>query len=312
MGDGIGVFGAAGAVGSAAAFALALGGAAGRLVLADAAAAALEQTRIDLEPLGAVLPGLTIETGDAAALASCPLIVACASVAHRDGAPRMAFLDENAAILAQLACALAAAGWHGSVLLVSNPVDVLATRLQRALGEQRASVVGYALNDSLRLRAAIARSLGCAAADVEAWSIGEHGPHAVPLLSRVRVGGVRVVLSAAQRAQVEADVRGWYGRWQALGTGRTAVWSSAWGIAALARALLRGDARPWTASTLLHGEYGIDGVCLTVPVIFRGGRGAPRVLEWRLAQREADALAVAAGVVRAAAHEREEARCASC
>jgi malate dehydrogenase len=197
-------------------------------------------------------------------------------------------------------------------VLVSNPVDVLATRLQRALGEQRARVVGYSLNDSLRLRVAIARSLGCAAAEVEAWSIGEHGPHAVPLLSRVRVGGVRVVLTAPQRAQVEAEVCGWYERWQALGTGRTAAWSSAWGIAALVRALLRGDARPWPASTLLRGEYGIDGICLTAPVLFRGPHAAPRVLEWRLAQREADAVAAAAEVVRAGAKEREEAGCASC
>ena len=120
------------------------------------------------------------------------------------------------------------------------------------------------------------------------------------------------MLSAAQRAQVEGDVRGWYERWQALGTGRTAAWCSAWGIASLVRALLRGDARPWPGSALLHGEYGVEGICLTAPLLFRGGRGAPRVLEWRLAQREADAVAAAAEIVRTAADEREEARCASC
>jgi malate/lactate dehydrogenase len=312
-GESVGIFGAAGAVGSAAAFALAQSGVAGRLVLADAAATALAQQRMDLEALTPVLPGLTVETDGVEALASCPVVVACASVAHRDGEPRTAFLAENARILGELADALAAAGWRGSVVLVSNPVDALATRLQHALGEQRATVIGCSLNDSLRLRVAIARSLGCAAADVEAWSVGEHGPHAVPLLSRVRVGGVRVVLTAAQRAQVEADVRGFYDRWQALGTGRTTVWSTAWGIATLVRALLRGDARPWPASMLLHGEYGVEGICLTAPLLFRGGRGAARVLEWRLAQREADAVAVAAEVVRAAARETtEEARCASC
>jgi malate/lactate dehydrogenase len=313
MEDGVGIFGAAGAVGSAAAFALAHSGVAGRLVLADTAAPALEQQRMDLEALTPALPGLTVETGGAAALASCPVIVACAAVPHRDGEPRSAFLDENARILSELANALMAAGWRGSVVLASNPVDVLATRLQRALGEQRACVIGYSLNDSLRLRVAIARCLGCTAADVEAWSVGEHGPHAVPLLSRVRVGGVRVVLTAAQRARVEDEVRGWYDRWQELGTGRTAVWSTAWGVAALVRALLRGDARPWPASALLHGEYGVEGICLTAPLLFRGGRGAPRVLEWRIAQREADAVAVAAEAVRAAARETtEEARCASC
>jgi malate/lactate dehydrogenase len=279
-------------------------------VLADAAAPRAEQLRMDLDALGAALPGLTVETGDAGQLASCPVVVACASVPHRDGDPRMAFLEENARILQDLADILQAADWRGTVVLVSNPVDVLATRLQRALGEERAHVVGYALNDSLRLRGAVARALGCAAADVEAWSIGEHGPHGVPLLSRVRVAGVRVRLTAAQREGVLREVHGWYGRWQALGTGRTATWSTAWGIAAIVKAIQRGDARPWPLSTMLNGEYGVEGICLTAPAMFRGKGGAPRVLEWRIAQREADALALAAGVVKAAALE-EEAPCAS-
>jgi malate dehydrogenase len=279
-------------------------------VLADADAPRLEQLRMDLEALGSALPGLAVETGGAGALASCQVVVACASVPHRDGEPRMAFLEENARIVSDLGDALRATeDWRGTVVLVSNPVDVLATRLQRALGEERAHVIGHSLNDSLRLRVAIAHALGCAAADVEAWSIGEHGPHGVPLLRRVRVGGVRVTLTAPQRERVLEEVRGWYERWQALGTGRTTAWSSAWGIAAIVRALQRGDARPWPVSTMLRGEYGVDGVCLTAPVMFRGGRGAPRVLEWRLAQREADAVAAAAQIVGAAAGE--DARCAS-
>jgi malate/lactate dehydrogenase len=278
-------------------------------VLADAAAPRAEQLRMDLEALAAALQGLTVETGGAEQLATCSVVVACASVPHRDGEPRMAFLEQNARIADELAATLTAAGWRGTLVLVSNPVDALATRLQRALGE-RAHVVGYALNDSLRLRVAVARALGCAVPDVEAWSIGEHGPHGVPLLSRVRVGGVRVRLTAAQRDGVLDEVRGWYDRWQALGTGRTAIWSTAWGIAAIVKAIQRGDARPWPVSTMLDGEYGIDGICLTAPVMFRGKSGAPRVLEWRIAQREADALALAAEVVREAAEE--EAPCASC
>jgi malate/lactate dehydrogenase len=306
----IGIYGAAGAVGSAAAFALALTGAAQRLVLVDAARARLECLRMDLEALGAALP-LAVEAAEADALGACPVVVACASVPHRDGAPRTAFLEENARILARLAEALGGReAWQGRLVLVTNPVDALATRLQRELGEERRSVLGYALNDSLRLRVAIARSLGCAAGDVEAWSVGEHGPHAVPLLSRVRVGRAPVALTPPQRAAVLAEVRGWYGRWQRLATGRTAAWSSGWGVAALVRALLHGDARPWPVSLLLRGEYGVAGVCLTAPVAFAGAGAQPRVLEWPLAREEMQAIAAAGEVVAAAAGE--EARCASC
>lgn len=295
----VGIFGAAGAVGSAAAFALALGGVE-RLMLADADAAAprLAAQRIDLETLAAVLPGLDVGSGGLAAVARCDVVVACAGARHRDGAPRGAFLAENAAILAPLADALddlAPGGPPPIVVLVSNPVDALATLLQRRLGE-RVHVVGHTFNDTLRLRVAIARRHGCAPADVEAWSVGEHGPHAVPLLSRVRVRGAPVTLSAHDRACVLDEVGGWYERWQRLGSGRTTQWSSGWGVAAVVRALLRGDPRPWPVSTLPAGAYGVEDVCLTVPALLAPGR-APRVLAWDVDAAERAAIAAAADAV---------------
>lgn len=291
----VGIFGAAGAVGSAAAFALALRGE--RLVLADAAAPRLAAQRLDLEALAAALPGLDVRIGGPEALAACDVIVACAGAPHRDGAPRAAFLAENAAILAPLAEAIEAAddGRTPALLLVSNPVDALATLLARRLGG-RAHVLGHTLNDTLRLRVAIARVRGCDPAHVEAWSVGEHGPHAVPLLSRVRMQGRRVELTPAERERVRAEVAGWYARWQELGTGRTTQWCSGWGVAAVVRALLRGDPQPWPVSTLLDGAWGVEGVCLTTPALLHP-QEAPRALPWTIAPAEREAIGAAARAV---------------
>jgi malate/lactate dehydrogenase len=298
-GASVGIFGAAGMVGSAAAFALALAGVR-RLVLADAARARLTAQRTDLGALAAVLPGLDVASGGTGALADCDVVVACAGARHRDGAPRAAFLRENLAILAPLADALAEAaedsGRRRRLLLVSNPVDALATLLQRRLGE-RACVVGHTLNDTLRLRVAIARRRGCSPADVEAWSVGEHGPRAVPLLSRVRVRGVPVALSAHDRACVLDDVGGWYERWQRLGTGRTTQWCSGWGVAAVVRAWLEGDTRPWPVSTALEGAWDVESdVCLTAPALLLPNR-RPQVLAWQVAPEERAAIGAAAGAV---------------
>lgn len=299
----IGIHGAAGAVGSAAAFALAQGGAR-RLVLADAAAPRLACLAMDLEMLRAALPGLEIATGGVEELAACDVVVACAAVPHRDGAPRSAFFERNAAILAPLVDALAQPGARcRALLLVSNPVDALATWLARQLGE-RVQVLGHTLNDTLRLRVAIARVRGCDPADVEAWSVGEHGPHAVPLLSRVCVRGEPATLSDAERTRVLHEVEGWYDRWQAHGTSTTSALSSGWGLAALVRALLDGDARPWPVSLPLRGAYGVDGVCLTVPARL-GPRAAVRPLAWEVDDRERAAIAAAAAAI-------EELACASC
>jgi len=299
----VGIHGAAGAVGAATAFALAQGGAR-ELVLADVAAPRLACLQMDLEMLRAALPGLRVARGGVEQLAACDVVVACAGAPHRDGEPRSAFFEANAAILAPLADALAApAASCRTLVLVSNPVDALATWLQSLLGE-RTRVVGHTLNDTLRLRVAIARVRGCDPTEVEAWSVGEHGPHAVPLLSRALVHGVPAQLSPAERAHVLEEVTGWYARWQAHGTGTTSAWTSGWGAAVLVRALQRGEQRPWPVSTLLRGSYDVQGVCLTVPALLSAD-GSPRPLQWRVDADERAGIAAAARAV-------EELACVAC
>jgi malate/lactate dehydrogenase len=299
----VGIHGAAGAVGAATAFTLAQGGDV-RLVLADAAAGRLACLVADLEMLRAARPRLAVTAGGLGALAACDVVVACASVPHRDGAPRADFFADNTAVLAPLAEALAEPDAAcRTLVLVSNPVDALATRLAQRLGT-RTRVVGHTLNDTLRLRVAIARVRGCEPGAVEAWSAGEHGPHAVPLLSRVSVRGVPVVLSSAERTRVRDEVSGWYARWQAHRTGTTSAWASGWGAAALVRALLEGDSRPWPVSIPLRGHHGVDGVCLTVPARLEAGV-PPRPLAWVLDDEERAGIAAAAAAV-------EEVACASC
>ena len=106
---------------------------------------------------------------------------------------RMVYLRDNAAILAPLLDALPA-GWPGTLILVTNPVDPLCTWAQRRTGLERTRLLGYTLNDSLRLRTGIGRALGVAPGRVEAWTVGEHGDLAVPLWDRVTVNGERVAL----------------------------------------------------------------------------------------------------------------------
>jgi malate dehydrogenase len=150
-------------------------------------------------------------------------------------------------------------------------------------------VVGYSLNDTLRLRTSIAASLGVSVARVEAWVLGEHGDGAVPIFSRVRVDGEPVTLSSTQRDAALDFVGGWYRRHVALDSGRSSTWTSGAGVARMVAALAAGDGEPWVGSVFLEGEYGLNGVALGVPLTL-GPRGVERVLEWDLAPAELAAL----------------------
>ena len=187
-----------------------------------------------------------------------------------------------------------------TIVVVTNPVDPLTTWIRRRRGIDRRRVIGYTANDSLRLKTAVGDALGVASSRVDAWVIGEHGDSCVPLLDRVRVDGEPVSLSDEQRRGAEDFVRSWYVRHVALDSGRSSTWTSGHMIARMVAALLGAPSpEPWPASVVLAGEYGIDGVALTVPVTLGDG-GVVAIQEWDLSPAQSVALRAGADVVRGA------------
>jgi malate/lactate dehydrogenase len=249
---------------------------------------------MDLEQVVA-LAGGSVRAGDLDDLASADVAVVCAAAPLTENTSRAVYLHDNAAIVAGIAERLG----DGVLVMVTNPVDALCTWLVARQGLDRRRVLGYTLNDTLRLRTAIAAARGVAAADVEAYVLGEHGDAAVPVFSRVAVAGEPVALAAAEREAAATFVRTWYRRHVALDSRRSSTWTSGAGAAQMV-AGLRGGADPWPASVVLAGEYGIDGAAVTVPVALGPG-GAERIHEWPLADDELAGLRRAAESVRAMA-----------
>ena len=179
---------------------------------------------------------------------------------------------------------------------MTNPVDPLVTRLRQRTGLDRRRVVGYTINDSLRLRTGVAKALGVPSGSVDAWAVGEHGDLSVPLYDRVVVDGVRVQLTDDQIAVAEEYFRTWYVRHVALDSGRSSTWTSGLGVARMVAAL-GGERGLWPASVVLEGEYGISGVAISVPVTLGPG-GAEQIHVWDLDPPDLAALHASAAFVR--------------
>jgi malate dehydrogenase len=136
---------------------------------------------------------------------------------------------------------------------------------------------------------------------VTAWTIGEHGELAVPLLDRVEVDGAPVTLSASEARAAREFVAGWYVRHVALDSGRSSTWTSGLGIARMVAACApEARAELWPASVELQGEYGLREVSLGVPVMLGPG-GAREVQEWPLTDEQRASLHAGAALVRDAA-----------
>jgi malate/lactate dehydrogenase len=292
------IVGGAGGVGASTAFNLALARGSHEVAVVDSRREMVTSHLMDFEQALELSPGCDLRAGDLGDLADSDVAVLLSSAPLVANRPRIEYLAENALIADAFADALPAA-WGGVAIVVTNPVDPLVTRLRRRTGIDRRRVLGYTLNDSLRLRTGLAKALGAVPGQVEAWVIGEHGDLSVPLYGRVTIGGRPIELTPGQIAIAEDYRRGWYPRHVALDSGRSSTWTSGLGVARMLLAL-DGPGELWPASLVLEGEYGIEGVAVTVPATIGRG-GAAQVHEWDLTPDELTALRASAEFVRAAA-----------
>jgi malate dehydrogenase len=288
--------GGAGGVGASAAFNLLLRGA-HDLVLVDRNPAQVESHVLDLAEVLEQRPGGSVRAGDLDDVQDAGVVVILAAAPLTVNTSRLSYLTVNALILDELAGLLSP---QSVTVVVTNPVDPLVQRLQERTGLLRTRLLGYVLNDSLRLRTGLARALGVRPGSVDAWVIGEHGDSGVPLLDRVRVDDALVHPTEEQAASAVDYLRTWYTRHVALDSGRSSTWTSGLGVARMVAAIAGDTGELWPASLVLDGEYGIAGTAVGVPVTL-GRDGALEVHEWTLAPEDLAALHASAEVVRAAA-----------
>lgn len=252
----IAVIGAAGTVGSSVAAQIALAGIGSELFLLDVRGNLAAGHAIDITDAQAVtgVPGPRVTAGVPEDRPVDVVVVAASKpeVPHGD---RREFLGANAELLGKLLPQIEAlAGERGLVLLLSNPVDILAGWLARQSTVPRSRILGYSLNDSARFRSAVARELGVQTERVEGLVLGEHGNGQVPLYSSLLLDGEPLALTEEQRSRVEADVHGWFRRWSELDTGRSSGWATGAGVRHLLEELAAGRPVVTTATTA-----GVDG-----------------------------------------------------
>jgi L-lactate dehydrogenase len=194
------------------------------------------------------------------------------------------------------------AGFPGTVVMVTNPVDVLTHAMQHASGLPPERVIGTGtMLDTARLRQMLGAELGLAAGSVHAQVVGEHGDSEVVLWSGAQVGGLPLRERAGWGADTEARLalavrRAAYEVIQRKGATNHAI-----GLvtARLLKSLLTDERRVLTVSRVQQGACGLQGVALSLPAVVGAG-GATDVLAPRMDETERVALAASAEVLRQA------------
>ncbi|MFI5803717.1 NAD(P)-binding domain-containing protein [Streptomyces sp. NPDC051561] len=190
----MGIIGA-GAVGHTVATLLTAAGWFPRLRIASGSERSAAALLADLEDMQQVMGSpVRAEISDVSAMADCDAVVVCprakfTNTAARD--VRMAGLAVNAPVIAALGRQLS--GYTGTVVVVTNPVDVMTRVFAEASGTGRVFGVG-SNTDTARYRLTLARLLAVPVEAVHGHVIGEHGDDAVVCAADTRVGGLPVAV----------------------------------------------------------------------------------------------------------------------
>jgi malate dehydrogenase len=283
------IIGAAGTLGSCAAFVLTNNRLADDILMIDPFENALRGHCLDLEAVAAN-QGISIHKGDYEDLPGTDIVVMTA------GAPQVASQSRSELLTSSLPIIRTAAEQinrycpKAIVIMETNPVDPLNYALYlMSQDKDRRRYIGYSLNDTLRFRMWSANALGVNASRVRGTVIGEHGDSQVMLFSTLRLDGNPVKFNAATREKIKSQPLAIVKSFESLVPKRTPGWSSAFGTAAVVSAIKNDTKASIPCNAVLKGEYGLSGLSLTVPAIL-GKEGIEEVQVLQLSPEEKKGL----------------------
>src|SRR2546422_141735 len=97
---------------------------------------------------------------------------------------------------------------RASLVVLTNPMDVMTTIAWQSTGWPRTRVLGSGtLLDSQRFRMTLADHLNVPSVKISATVLGEHGERVVPVFSRAKVSGRRPTLSAKDKEEITRRLR---------------------------------------------------------------------------------------------------------
>jgi len=237
---------------------------------------------------GAKLAG----ANDLSAVAGSDVVVMTAGFPRKPGMSRTDLLKANADIVRPAAEAVKKHAPNAYVVVVTNPLDVMAWMFWKVTGFPKQRVLGMAgILDSTRFRAFLAMELNVSGADIQAMVLGGHGDSMVPLPRFTTVSGVPIgeLLSADRIAAIAQRTRdGGAEIVKLLKTG-SAYYAPAMSAVEMVEAILLDQKRLVPCSVMLQGEYGMRDIFLGVPVML-GAKGVEKIVELKLTPEELAAL----------------------
>jgi malate dehydrogenase len=242
---------------------------------------------------------LVTGTNDFADTADSDVVVITAGLPRKPGMSRMDLLEVNAKIVSGVTRDIMKYSENPVIVVVTNPLDQMATLAAEVAGMDKSRVMGQAGNlDTARFVHFISEAAGVDVLDVDALTLGSHGDTMVPVPSQCFVEGkplTEVLDAETIDALVDRTRKGGGEIVGLLKTG-SAYYAPSSAAAKMVAAVLSDSGEQMPVCAWTSGEYGIEGVYLGVPATVGAG-GVTGIVELDLTETEMTDLRAAAVAV---------------
>lgn len=236
--------------------------------------------------------GTITGTADYADIAGSDVIVVTSGFPRKPGMTREDLIGKNAEIVQQVGTGIKGHAPDATIIMVTNPLDLMTYHMQKVTGFPTNRVIGQAgVLDSARMAHFIALELNCAEEDVSPMVLGGHGDTMVPLPRYTTVGGIPItqLMSEDRIEAISARTAGGGGEIVKLLERGSAFYAPGSAAAIMAEAVLNDRRRVIPASCHLTGQYGLEDVYIGVPCIL-GANGVETIFELDLSDAELESL----------------------
>ena len=261
----------AGFVGSTAAYACLIDGAASEIALIDVNKEKAEGEAMDLQHGLQFKPNVKVNFGSSYELCKDAEIVIITAGAHqKPGETRIDLVNKNSAIFKQMIPQITRYNKNCILLIVSNPLDVLTYLALKYSKFPKNRVFGSGtILDTARFRYMLAEYFKVSPNSVHAYILGEHGDSSFPVWSTANIAGVNLknFKNYSKKAMDKIYLETKNAAYEVIAKKGATYYAIGLGIAKIVRAVLSGQNEVLALSSYLKNYHGVSDVCLSVPTV---------------------------------------------
>lgn len=264
-----------GFVGAASAFSLMQSGLFSEMVLIDSDKSKAEGEALDISHGLPFAKPMKIYAGDYSDINDSSLVIVTAGANQKPGETRLDLVKKNISIFKSIIPEIRKTAFNGILLIVANPVDILTTVAVKLSGYPQNRVFGSGtVLDTARLKYELGNHLNVDSRSIHAFIIGEHGDSEIAAWSSANVSGIPLHKFCEMRGHYNHDsatikiaesVKN--SAYEIIEKKKATYYGIAMSVKRICEAIVRDEKSILPISSMMSGDFGIDGISLSMPAI---------------------------------------------